>query len=272
VERRVLIDGDRIRRFAREKKIGAAVAEKDYVLTWLLRGFYHPSSQLKNSFLLKGGTAIRKAFLPGTWRFSEDLDFTVTANGSKDPVQIRNAIGIIFDMLIRECGIAFSMDSFHANAGHIVSDVQFRGPLNYPNRIKLDISLAEKMVLSPEARTVRSDFPDLPDYPILAYSLNEILAEKIRSIMQRGYSRDYYDVWKLLNEEKFDKPKIKALLIKKCELKGIKYEPELFFDKSRILEAKAHWVSSLEYLAKDLPDPDKVISELKDSLAFLQEK
>ena len=90
--------------------------------------------------------------------------------------------------------------------------------------------------------------------------------------MQRGYSRDYYDVWKLLNEEKLDKLKIKALLIKKCELKGIKYEPELLFDKSRILEAKAHWVSSLEYLAKDFPDPDKVVSELKNSLAFLRDK
>jgi len=266
-----LIDGDRIRRFARERKIGAAVAEKDYALTWLLRGFYHPDSQLKESFLLKGGTAIRKAFFPGTWRFSEDLDFTVTANSIKDPDEIRKSIEAILNILVQESGITYSILSFHSNEGHIISYVQFRGPLNHPNRIKLDISLTEKIALSPESRTVKSEFPDLPDYLILAYSLNEILAEKIRSIMQRGYSRDYYDVWKLMKEQKFNKPEIKALLIKKCELKGIKYEPELFFDKSRIQEAKDHWVSSLEYLTKDLPDSDKVIGELRDILAFLQD-
>ncbi|WP_187147634.1 nucleotidyl transferase AbiEii/AbiGii toxin family protein [Candidatus Nitrososphaera gargensis] len=72
-----MIDAERIRRLAREEKIGAAVVEKDYALTWLLSGFFLKDSQLKDSFVLKGGTAIRKAFFPGKWRFSEDLDFTV---------------------------------------------------------------------------------------------------------------------------------------------------------------------------------------------------
>lgn len=117
---------------------------------------------------------------------------------------------------------------------------------------------------------IKSDFADLPDFKILAYSLKEIMSEKIRSIMQRGYSRDYYDVWRLLKENEFDKQEIKDLLVKKCKLKGIPYEPGLLFDKTRLEEARAHWSRGLSHLVKELPDFDEVISELKAGLLFLQ--
>ncbi len=45
---------------------------------------------------------------------------------------------------------------------------------------------------------VESNYPDIRRYRAVVYSLEEILAEKIRSILQRGKSRDYYDVWMLL--------------------------------------------------------------------------
>jgi hypothetical protein len=72
-----LISAERIRRIAREEKLAVGVVEKDYVLTWLLKGVYLVNSDLRNNFVLKGGTAIRKAYFPQTWRFSEDLDFSV---------------------------------------------------------------------------------------------------------------------------------------------------------------------------------------------------
>lgn len=132
-----MIDGDRIRSFAKDRKIGAAVAEKDYALTWLLKGFYHPNRLLKECFMLKGGTAIRKAFFSGTWRFSEDLDFSVidideNKNASE---KIKNAIQDILDILARESGIVYSFYSYHPNEGHIIAYVQFRGPLNHPNKM-----------------------------------------------------------------------------------------------------------------------------------------
>jgi hypothetical protein len=269
VEARVLIDAERIRSIAREEKMGAAVVEKDYALTWLLKGFFLKTSQLRKSFVLKGGTAIRKAYFPGTWRFSEDLDFTVTGD-AKDAEIIKKSLQDILDTLTAESGIAYSVHSFHANPGAVIGSVRFQGPLNHPNRIKLDISLSEKMALKPEARMVRSEFPDLPEFQILAYSLDEILAEKLRSIIQRGYSRDYYDVWRLMKESKFDRDNIKNLLVRKCELKEIEYKPELFFDKDRLDDARDHWISGLGHLVKELPDSDKVVSELREMLAFLR--
>lgn len=270
-----MIDAERIRAKAREERMGAAVVEKDYALTWLLRGFYLDGSQLKDSFVLKGGTAIRKAFFPGSWRFSEDLDFTGIGEQKKDDDAdaIKDAMDKMLRMLQTESGIEFTVDSFHPNPGAIIASVQFRGPLNYRNRIKLDISLLEKMALPAEKRVVKSDFVDLEDYEILAYSLKEITAEKIRSIMQRGYSRDYYDIWRLMKENRLvvDKKEIRDLLKRKCEMKGIAYEPDLLFDKVRVEEARAHWSKSLSYLVKeDLPNFESVLSELEQTLDFLE--
>jgi hypothetical protein len=62
---------------AREEKLAAGIVEKDYALTWLLKGFYLMGSGLDDRLVLKGGTAIRKVYFPQAWRFSEDLDFTV---------------------------------------------------------------------------------------------------------------------------------------------------------------------------------------------------
>ena len=51
------------------------IIEKDYVLGWLLAGiFNHPALQEK--WVFKGGTCLKKCYFE-TYRFSEDLDFTL---------------------------------------------------------------------------------------------------------------------------------------------------------------------------------------------------
>jgi predicted nucleotidyltransferase component of viral defense system len=65
------------------------------------------------------------------------------------------------------------------------------------------------------------NFYDSIGFTILVYSMDEILQEKLRSIIQRGKSRDYFDVWMLLNKNKFDKAKIKDIFMEKCKFKNI---------------------------------------------------
>jgi predicted nucleotidyltransferase component of viral defense system len=126
------------------------------------------------------------------------------------------------------------------------------------------------MVLEPEHRPIRTNYLDLVEFEVLVYSLSEILVEKIRSIMQRGYSRDYYDVWRLLKEDKCKDSEIKELLKMKCELNGIKWEPNLLFDENRLSETRSFWEKGLRYLTKELPKYEIVISEMKERLSFLQ--
>jgi hypothetical protein len=56
----------------------------------------------------------------------------------------------------------------------------------------------------------------------------------------------------------------------KCKLDKIAYEPSLLFDKNRLNEAHSFWEKGLQYLTKELPKFEIIISEMKERLSFLQ--
>ena len=64
-----------ILRLATESSLQPNVVEKDYVLGWLLAGI-HQHPVLGQSWVFKGGTCLKKCYFE-TYRFSEDLDFTL---------------------------------------------------------------------------------------------------------------------------------------------------------------------------------------------------
>ena len=73
------------------------IVEKDYVLGWLLAGISrHPS--LGSAWLFKGGTCLKKCYLE-TYRFSEDLDFTVEDESQLDDQFLRQAFGEVAAVL-----------------------------------------------------------------------------------------------------------------------------------------------------------------------------
>ncbi len=60
---------------ATEVSLNPHVVEKDYVLGWMLAGINaHPAIQ--STWVFKGGTCLKKCYFE-TYRFSEDLDFTL---------------------------------------------------------------------------------------------------------------------------------------------------------------------------------------------------
>ena len=262
------MDKDELRRLTKQTGFDLATLEKDYALSWLLSGIYAKESKLRDALIFKGGTAIRKVYFP-EWRLSEDLDFTVTQK--IEPQNMKQDFEQVFQLL-KESGITYSFSSFSHRGFAIFAEVKFLGPLGFRNKITLDISLKEKMVEQPAWVTVKPEYRDIPEFEIQVYSMNEILVEKIRSIFQRGKARDYYDVWRLVQEDgKFDFSKIKTLLIKKCEITGVEFRPDLIFDENRLSEARKFWIIGLAKLTKNLPDFDIMISRLRDRLRFLQE-
>ena len=58
------------------------VVEKDYALGWMLAAFGEPA-ETRDTWLFKGGTCLKKCFFE-TYRFSEDLDFTLLEPGHLD--------------------------------------------------------------------------------------------------------------------------------------------------------------------------------------------
>lgn len=67
---------------AREFSLEAKTIEKDYVLGWLLAGIFN-CSELQEKWIFKGGTCLKKCFFE-TYRFSEDLDYTLTDKNHLD--------------------------------------------------------------------------------------------------------------------------------------------------------------------------------------------
>ena len=63
----------------REWSLRDDIVEKDYVLGWVLWGI-GSDERLSATWVFKGGTCLKKCYIE-TYRFSEDLDFTVLPGG-----------------------------------------------------------------------------------------------------------------------------------------------------------------------------------------------
>ena len=105
----------------------------------------------------------------------------------------------------------------------------------------------------------------------MCYALEEILAEKLRSILQRGKARDYYDVWRLLGEKAgaFDPVTTRRVLITKCAHKGLPEPiPADFLHPAILQEAANYWAQDLadQIPSGKLPPWTQVIEELARSL------
>src|SRR5262245_31694582 len=70
-----MIDKREILAISEQTSLSPHVVEKDYVLGWMLAGIYG-HEDLAENWVFKGGTCLKKCFFE-TYRFSEDLDFTL---------------------------------------------------------------------------------------------------------------------------------------------------------------------------------------------------
>lgn len=258
-----------LKRNAAKNSVALTVVEKDYALTWLLYAL--TQSRFKNYFIFKGGTALRKIYF-SEWRYSEDLDFTVTKSYSKE--ELMEVVNTMNTFLKENISMPISAKSIHLNPYYAQLKIQFLGPLNHENTIKVDLSFDELLVLKPKKRKILSEYTDQEKHLLAVYPLEELLAEKIRSILQRGKTRDYYDVWQLLrfHADKINKIKTKEVLFKKCKHKNVICNEQLLFEKNKVNEAKLHWEKGLTHQMRDLPHFDTISLELRDLLqVFLKQ-
>ena len=84
------------------------VVEKDYVLGWLLWGVANHEATADN-WIFKGGTCLKKCFFE-TYRFSEDLDFTLTDPAHLDEDFLRNVFTDISVAVYDRTGIEIPVD------------------------------------------------------------------------------------------------------------------------------------------------------------------
>jgi predicted nucleotidyltransferase component of viral defense system len=264
---------------ATEKGLLPNVVEKDYVLGWLLMGIARHS--LLRHWVFKGGTCLKKCFFE-TYRFSEDLDFTIPQSLVYEADAYHDALLECVAGISEETGIYFPESGIEINESHDKSDrktftgkVSYRGPLMQQAktlpRIKLDLTKHEEIVESPRMRPIHHFYSDAPDPPvsILCYTENEILAEKTRALYERqGRARDVYDVVNIVrnHREGIDPQRALLVLEKKFLFKSLEL-PSLdnFFGVIDFATLEANWDHQLKRQLPVLPPAQSYLDELRGS-------
>jgi len=211
--------------------------DKDYVLGHFLAAF---NAYYENQIIFKGGTCLRKCYFPG-YRFSEDLDFTAR---QADFLLKAKDLQKVCKSVEEQSGILFHIEKIktlkHKNirkgdqvklkywgANHSKNQPP-TSPERWLSKIKLEVSTEEIFLVSEEMKTIHHPYSDslISDAPIACYSIDEIVSEKLRALVQRSYTapRDYYDLFSLTQTyTKQDWQRVKSLFLNKMEHKSIPY-------------------------------------------------
>lgn len=184
----------------REWGLREDVVEKDYVLGWVLWGI-GSDEILSTSWAFKGGTCLKKCYLE-TFRFSEDLDFSVLPGGPVRSEEVEPHLHRLLQRVHDESGIAFDGQAprlkTHPFGKYTEGRIYYRGPRNARTvaSIRLDLLAAEIVVRPTVLRPIAHAYPDTLPEPatVRCYGFEEVFAEKVRAMGERSRPRDLYDI------------------------------------------------------------------------------
>ena len=266
------------------------VLERDYILSWILAGINQVPS-LQNSIIFKGGTALKKCYF-GDYRFSEDLDFTALAIAPKQD-KLEQAIQQVCEkttqLLYEYAPVELVCERYTEREPHPTGQEAFTIRTRFPwhripqARVMIEITFAETILCPIQEQFILHTYEEPLNVKIPVYALEEIIAEKLRAILQhvqklkeRGWSRsrarDYYDLWRILNayREKLNLNNFSTILRKKCAAKNVTYtKVEDFFEQEMLNYVKQTWEQWLAPLVPNLPPHEQVIKELIPQIKML---
>lgn len=197
-----MIQTDEIDSKALEFKISPRNVEKDYVFGWLLNGIYN-NPILGQKLILKGGNAVRKGYLENT-RFSKDLDFSIRED--VDTLEVHDEINKVLKYIHENAGINFLLNKTEVLPKLVINSKQvyegraiFKGFYEEEEaniKIHLDITEFDKIILPTQKLNLIHPYSDaeLCKSEIHCHKLEEILASKLVSLLQRRKAGDIFDL------------------------------------------------------------------------------
>ena len=266
------------------------VLERDYLLSWVLARIA-AVPELRRTLVFKGGTALKKCYF-GNYRFSEDLDFSgregAPAGGAMEELMDR-ACAAAQEMLAEHADVELVYDRYAERNPHPGGQEAFRIRARLPwhraldTPVKVEVTMDEPILWPVAQREVMHEYGEPLRAEVLTYSLEEVVAEKLRAILQqtdrlerRGWSRtrarDFYDLWSVLGAylEELDLTDFAHRLHEKCRLRDVDFAgPEDFFDPRAVANVQLEWERSLGPLVPGLPAFETVVDELRPQIAAL---
>jgi len=261
-----MISSAEVAKLAHSLGVGDRVIEKDYVLSWLLVAI--AESGLKPALAFKGGTALKRVYYPD-YRFSEDLDFTFCADLSHEGLV--SAFEALWPALARRVNLTLALHSAEQSVlGSTTLLVDYVGPLRArlgSRQLKVDITRGERLLYPLTERPLHAPYSDFPvGVKALAYTLEEILTEKLCALIGRVEPRDLYDVYCLLEAGDVEMASLPASFVAKCQHKG--YDPARLEDvmTRRVETVRRLWQVRLAVQVVDLPHVDAVVRTVQRHL------
>jgi predicted nucleotidyltransferase component of viral defense system len=247
------------------QQVPKSTIDKDWVLGHFIDAIFSVT-ECRDSLVFKGGTCLRKCYFK-EYRFSEDLDFT-----SINPAFVLDSklLKQITDLITSRTEVPLFIQEitelrFNDQLTGYKAIVKFWGadhssnqapptPDRWSTSIKIEIILYELMVFPTEERAVFHPYSDaLSASPLTipCYSLREVLAEKLRALIQRSYTapRDFYDIWYLANNQiAIDWKEIKEAFHIKMKFKNLEFEGiHQMINEGNDKQVKAGWQNSLAH-------------------------
>lgn len=199
-----MITRDEIVNQSEELSVHTSNVQRDYVFGWLLAGIYS-HSDLGNDLILKGGNCFRKAYFERA-RFSPDLDFATTK--LMEPEFLTSQLNHVCEYINQNAGVQFEINRTRvdekANADNErkihKARLYFKDFFGEESEmvlaVRLDISQFGRIFLPIQSRHLVHNYSDsaqLVDTPVKCLKLEELLAAKLKCLLQRQHSADLYD-------------------------------------------------------------------------------
>jgi predicted nucleotidyltransferase component of viral defense system len=269
-----MIDKTEIDKKAKELEIHTSNIQRDYLFGWLLR-YMFTQSKFKDTLFLKGGNALRKAYFIQT-RFSKDLDFGTPNNIDQSLLreEIKNACRYVHEKSgiqfvenrntveekfnkwneprwqVFEAKIYFK--DFYGKADHITL------------KISLDVTRFDKNYLPIQIKELLHPYSDSSQVNsvIRCMKLEEILATKLKCMLQREHAPDLFDfIYSIyLNKDiSIDKREMRRVFLKRTIFESNPSMAKNILLKLPLEYLKARWAKAIIYTQSKLIDLNDAI-------------
>ncbi len=201
--------------------------ERDYVNGWILAGIF-ANSTLGKHLLLKGGNALRKGYFSNT-RYSKDLDFT--APNGIDREELKAEMMKVTHFVTEHTGVQFLDDKFNIvepqRAAQTIDVIEVRAyfidfygvKCTLPIRVYMDITEYDRVLLPSCDCLLIHPYSDALPQPVVikCIALEEILASKLKCLLQRRKASDLFDYlrWLIFDDLPVDHSKLLDVFLKK---------------------------------------------------------
>lgn len=259
--------------YAQSSNIGSDVAERDIVLTYVLKILSEERADrpLLEQLAFKGGTCLRKVYFGKNTRFSKDLDFTACG------VQLTDLRTRLRTLLNRRehYGIRFTIQDEFSRVDRKASYgavIEYAHDWN-SSSLDLNISFREKPCLAILRLALQKElyfrYCDFEPFEIPCMQKDELIAEKLRAASQRLRSRDLYDLY-IYATWPYNRTAVRILTVIKHWNVRDPFNPDHLLD--RVRRGEYDWFD-LEQLVRPglLPSQRTLVNKVASSFQFLRE-